>query len=328
MTTDVELASAGATDRRPVAAGGLALALASAAAFATSGPFAKSLLDAGWTPGAAVTTRISVAGAVLSVPTVLSLRGRWSSLRRNAGLVTLYGLVAVAGCQFAYFNAVRTLSVGVALLLEYLGLILVVAWNRLVQRHPLTRATVAGVVLAVVGLVLVLDLFGGGSKVDVVGVLWGLAAAVGLATFFVASAHDSSGLPPIAMAGAGMLIGAVALCVAALTGLLPFEWATEDVTLADVVLPWWVPVVGLSVVAGALSYATGIAAARRLGAKVAAFAGLTEVLFAVVFSWILLDQALSVTQIVGGVLILGGVAVVRSDASEVEVPTVGAEALP
>jgi hypothetical protein len=36
--------------------------------------------------------------------------------------------VAVAGCQLAYFNAVQSLSVAVALLIEYSGVLLVVGW--------------------------------------------------------------------------------------------------------------------------------------------------------------------------------------------------------
>src|SRR3546814_3385112 len=107
---------------------GLALGLGSAAAFATSGPFAKSLLDTGWSPGAAVTSRISLAAVVLAVPGALAMRGRWHLVRPNVGTIVLYGLLAIAGCQLFYFNAVQTLSVGVALLLEYLGLILVVLW--------------------------------------------------------------------------------------------------------------------------------------------------------------------------------------------------------
>src|SRR3546814_345013 len=107
---------------------GLALGLGSAAAFATSGPFAKSLLDTGWSPGAAVTSRISLAAVVLAVPGALAMRGRWHLVRPKVGTIVLYGLLAIAGCQLFYFNAVQTLSVGVALLLEYLGLILVVLW--------------------------------------------------------------------------------------------------------------------------------------------------------------------------------------------------------
>lgn len=57
--------------------------------------------------------------------------------------------------------------------------------------------------------------------------------------------------------------------------------------------------------------ALGIAGARRLGSKVAAFLGLTEVMFAVAFSWLLLDELPLAIQLAGGLLIIAGVAAVR-----------------
>ena len=66
---------------------GLPLALAAAFAFGMSGGWARGLIDAGWSPGAAVTARIWVAALVLLIPTILSLRGRWGLLRRNAGMI-------------------------------------------------------------------------------------------------------------------------------------------------------------------------------------------------------------------------------------------------
>ena len=66
-------------------------------------------------------------------------------------------------------------------------------------------------------------------------------------------------------------------------------------------------------IAAALAYAVGVVAARVLGATVASFIGLTEVLFAVVFAWLLLDQLPTVVQIGGGALIIGGVILVRLD---------------
>src|SRR3954447_21920146 len=85
---------------------GLGVALASAAAFATSGAFGKSLLVGGWSPGAVVTMRIALAALVLLGPALWALRGRWAALRRNVWVVVGYGLTGVAGCQLAYFNAV------------------------------------------------------------------------------------------------------------------------------------------------------------------------------------------------------------------------------
>src|SRR4051812_43837672 len=83
---------------------GLVLALVSAASFSTAGTFARSLCDAGWSPGAAVTARIGCAAVVLVIPGLLALRGRWHLLRRSFGTIAIYGLVTIAGCQLCYFN--------------------------------------------------------------------------------------------------------------------------------------------------------------------------------------------------------------------------------
>lgn len=305
---------------------GVGLGLLSAAAFGTSGPLAKSLLETGWSPGAAVTARISLAAVALLVPTALAMRGRWRLLRGNVGMIVVYGLLAVAGAQLFFFTAVETLSVGVALLLEYLGLILVVLWLWVRHGHRPQRWTILGMALAVAGLVLVLDV-AGGAEVDLGGVLWGLAAAVGLATFFVLSAHDASGLPPLAMASGGMVVATVALLGAGALGVMPMEHSAHDVRLGGADLPWFVPIAGMGLVAGALAYAMGIGAARRLGSKLAAFLGLTEVLFAILFTWALLDELPLATQLVGGVLIVAGVAVVRYE-ELTRARAIGAEALP
>jgi drug/metabolite transporter (DMT)-like permease len=291
---------------------GLALALLSAATFGTSGVFATSLIAAGWTPGAAVVARLVVAALVLTVPALVSLRGRWSLLRRGARTISAYGLLAVAGCQLCYFNAVAHVSVGVALLLEYLGTVLVVGW--LWARHGAKpqRLTVTGTVVAVLGLAMVLDVTGS-VHVDLVGVLWGLGAAVGLAVFFVLSAGGDDPLPPVVMAWAGMTVGAVALLLLGASGLLPLTATTAPVSFVGHQVSWLVPVLGLSVLAAALAYVAGIGAVRLLGSKAASFLGLTEVLFAVVFAWLLLDQLPAAIQVVGGAVVVAGVALVRLD---------------
>ncbi len=297
---------------QPVARTGFILALLSAATFGTSGTFASALIDAGWSPGAAVTVRISVAALLLAVPAVIVLRGRWRVLRRNIGMVSVYGLIAVAGCQVAYFNAVQHLSVGVALLLEYMGIVLIVGWLWFRTGRRPRKLTIAGSVAAVLGLALVLDLTGG-TTIDLVGVLWGLSAAVGLALFFILSASSDGELPPIAMASGGMTVGAVALLLLGGVGALPMAANTDAVEFAGHQVSWLVPVIGLSLFAAALAYVLGISATRRLGSKLASFVGLTEVLFAVLFAWLLLGELPTPVQLAGGAFILLGVALVRID---------------
>src|SRR5439155_15675926 len=137
--------------------------------------------------------------------------------------------------------------------------------------------TVVGAVAALVGLGLVLDITG--SRIDAVGVLWGLAAATGLATYFVLSASADEPLPPLVMAWAAMVVGALALVVLSVVGAIPLRSGAAQVRFLDHETSWLVPVLGLSLVAAVIAYVAGIGAARRLGAKLASFIGLTEVVF-------------------------------------------------
>ena len=305
-------AGLGATRARVSLDLGLLAAVVSAAAFASSGPFAKALLVTGWSPTPIVTLRIGIAALALLVPTFIALRGRWSVVRDHKGMILAYGLMSVAGCQVAYFNAVARMPVGVALLLEYLGILLVVLWVWLRTRIRPPSTTVIGGLLAMGGLALVLDVAGAGaSAIDPVGFLWGLGAAVGLAAFFVVASHPSPHLPPVALACLGMGVGTVALVVLQLVGFLPAGWATDQVTIAGARVPWYAAILELALIAAAAAYLLGTMGAHALGSTVASFVGLTEVLFAVILALLLLGELPGPNQLAGGALILAGVVAVR-----------------
>lgn len=302
---------------------GLLIALASASAFGSSGALAKGLISAGWTPAAAVVWRVALGGLALLVPAALAMRGRWGALSRGWRSVLLFGLLAVAGCQLAYFQAVERLSVAVALLLEFSGgVLLVVLWLWLRKGRRPRRLTLIGSAIALTGLTLVVDVFGAVS-VDTIGVLWALAAALGMAAYFVISEDESHGLPTIAVAAGGLVVGTVVLLLAGSVGILDIVWAPVKVELSGWSVPWWFGVLALGLFAAAFAYGSGIAAVRRLGSKLASFVGLSEVIFAVGWAWLLLSEVPAPVQLLGGLLIIAGAVVVRLDSeqtAEVEVP--------
>lgn len=291
-------------------ASGVGLALLSAVSFGLSGPFAKSLIETGWSAGSAVLVRVLVAAGVLLVPALLALRGRWSVLRRHGATIAAYGLVAVAGCQLAYFQAVARMEVGPALLIEFMSPVAVIGWLWLRHGQRPGRLTVVGALVAIAGLVLVIDLLSG-AVVDVVGVLWALGAMTGAAVYWIVSAGDDGDLPGVVLAAGGLLVGGVALLVAGLVGVLRLDASASDVVLADTALPWWFAVGALGVVTAALSYVLGIAAVRRLGSRLASFVGLSEALAGVLLAWLLLGEQPRAVQVAGGVLVLAGVVLVR-----------------
>ena len=73
----------------------------------------------------------------------------------------------------------------------------------------------------------------------------------------------------------------------------------------------------MALVAAAAAYALGFVGVQHLGSTVASFVGLTEVLFAVAWAWLLLAELPGLLQLVGGIILLAGVAAVqRGQASE------------
>jgi drug/metabolite transporter (DMT)-like permease len=172
------------------------------------------------------------------------------------------------------------------------------------------RLTLAGAALAAAGLVLVLDLLSG-ADLAWSGVAWALAAMVGATTYFIISADTGSGLPPLALAGTGLMVGALTLAALALVGVLPMHASAAAASYATGSTPWWVPLLLLGLVTAALAYTTGIAASRRLGSRVASFVALLEVVAGVGFAWLLVDQLPGVSQLIGGLLIIGGVVLVK-----------------
>jgi drug/metabolite transporter (DMT)-like permease len=298
------------TQHRSRVGAGLLVAVAAAFSFGMSGPWARGLIDAGWTPGAAVTARVWVAALVLLVPTLMALRGRWRAVRRHAGMVVVYGLLAVAATQLFYFQAVAVMDVGIALLIEYTAPVAVVLWLWVHRGERPSARSLVGAVIAFGGLVLMLDILTG-VKVSGVGVLWALAAMVGAATYFVLSGRGDTGLPPVALAGLGLLIGAVGLTITGAVGILPLRWTTADVAYRFGTVPWFVPVLAIGLIATALAYVLGIASTRMLGSRLASFVALAEVVAALLFGWLMLGQLPDLLQAVGGMLVLAGVVVVK-----------------
>jgi len=319
--------------RRSSRSAGVLIGLLSAMCFGTSGTFGTALIGAGWSPAGAVLARVLVAALALTVPAVLALRGRWRALRRSAWQVIVYGLIGVAACQVCYFNAIARMPVGISIMVEYLGIVLIVVWLWVRHGQRPRPLTIGGGVAALSGLALMLNLSGGGG-VNPIGVLFALTAAVAMAVYFfqsaatsVAIADEAPGttgaaaaaagpaddLPPVVLTWGGMIVGAAAIALVGAARLMPLRFAASDVALFGGRTSWIVPVLGLGVVAAAIAYVTGIAAARRLGAKFGSFVAMAEIGFAVLFAWILLHQTPTPLQFVGGGLILAGVIAVRLD---------------
>jgi drug/metabolite transporter (DMT)-like permease len=274
--------------------------------FAVNGTVSKLVLRAGIE--APQLTLLRAAGALLGL-SVLSavLRPGVRRLRvtaRELPLLVGYGIAGFFLVPMLYFVAIARLPVGIALLFEYTAPLLVALWARFGQRRKVRPRLWAGLVLSLVGLACVAEVWGN-LRLDGLGVLAGLAAAVLLTFYYVLGARgiqrrDTLSLTTWAFgvsAAAGLLTRAV---TSGTGGWEPLARTSGGVPV--LVLCGYVVVLGSIV-----PYLLTAGALRHLPATSVSIVGMLEPVIASAVAWVILGEVLNVAQLTGGVLVLIGV---------------------
>jgi drug/metabolite transporter (DMT)-like permease len=290
--------------------------------FGASGPLAKPAMDAGLSPQEVASVRIGLAAlvllAVVAVWRPALLRVRASDWRLLVG----YGLVGVAGVQMLYFAAVSRIPIGIAMLLEFTSPILVALWVRFVRRTILPARMWVGTLLALVGLAMVAQVWEG-LRLDALGLLAGVGAALCAATYFIVGERGASTLDPLALVTWGMVVGAVAIFALAPPWSLPYEMFDAPAEFGGAQVPVWLLLVACAVVSTALAYLLSISALRDLPANVVSVLALIEPVVATGLAWLMLGQSLNLAQLAGAVILLSGATVVQLAARNPVTPTSG-----
>lgn len=284
---------------------GVIFAVASAVCFGFSGPLAKALIGAGISPLQAVWIRLGGSAVVLFCLTAVANRRALAVPPARRRFVLVYSLVGFAAVQALYYATVARLAVGIAILLEYLSPVLVVAWVRLVRRVQLPRNAIAGAVLAVIGLACVVEVWRG-LRIDVLGLLLGLGTAACAAAYFLLSQNAGDGVHPLGSLSWGTLGATVVLIPLARPWQLPWQVLAGDLTVGSRPVPAGVALSLLILVATVAAYAASIAALRRLTAAIGATVASLEVVATVLIAWILLGETLGAVPLTGGGIVLAG----------------------
>jgi len=284
---------------------GLVFAITSAMCFGFSGPLAKALIGAGISPMQAVWIRLGGAALALLALTVATNPRALVVPRPRRRFMIAYSLVGFAAVQAFYYGTVARLPVGIAVLLEYLSPVLVVAWVRLIRQVRLPGSAVLGAVLAVIGLACVVQVWHG-FRIDAPGLLLGLGTAACAAVYFLLSQDAGEGVHPLGSLTWGTLGATLILIPLAHPWHLPWHVLTGALRVGAWALPAPLAVSWLILVATVAAYATSIAALRRLTAAVGATVASLEVITSAAIAWALLGETLGPAQLAGGAIVLAG----------------------
>jgi len=293
---------------------GYIYALLAAFLFGANGSVSKVVLETGIT--ALQLTQLRVVGAAVISGVILLILDR-RSFRvppRQWPVLLVLGIVGVAMLQATYAFAIALLPVGIALLLEYLAVLIVavVAFFFFKEKVRIRLWVAIGFVIA--GLVVVAEIWA--STLNPTGVLWGLGAAVSLATYFLVGEKQLKTISPLALSFWTMSIAAVFWSPFSGWWNLAPETFTQVVSfqgnLSDVALPLWTLILWNMTLGSFAPFLLSLSALKRLPATVAGIIATSEIAFAFVTAWLWLQEALSLVQIVGASIVLGGIVIAQT----------------
>lgn len=295
------------------------LVVLAAACWATGGLTAKWLftpVDAapeGWRvhplgigvdPTALSGGRALAAFVILGAYLLIARRKEMTVRPRELPFLAVFGVVGMAAVHYTYFKTISLTSVATAILLEYLAPIIVLVVSVLVLGERLTWVLPAGVALSVTGCALVVGALGGeGLEVSTAGITWGLLSAVFFATYSLMGTYAAGRFSPWKLLFFGLGFATLFwLAVLGPSNVLGV-FAESSTALA---------VVYVAVMSTIVPFAAFLQALHYIEPTQATITATLEPVLAGLAAFALFGEVLTITQLVGGALVILAIFVVQS----------------
>ena len=269
------------------------LLIASMAIFGTLGPFVRNIPVAS---GELALYR-AVLAALLIAAFLLVTRQKipFAKIKKEVPLLLASGM-AMGINWILLFEAYKYTTVSVATLSYYFAPVIVTVVCPFLFREKLTGKQALCFLMSTVGLVLITGIgdVGGGS--DLIGILFGLGAAVFYATVVLLNKFikNVEGIHRTFLQ-----------FLAAIVILLPYVLLTSGVTLGGMNAAGWVNLLIVGLIHTGITYCMYFSSLKELPGQKAAILSYIDPLVAVVISVTVLGESMTAPQVIGGLLILG-----------------------
>jgi drug/metabolite transporter (DMT)-like permease len=294
---------------------GYAMAAAAAVLWGVNGAVSKTILSTGLSSERLAQVRCLGAAAGLLVVLALTARARLRLTRRELPFVLTFGVAGLALVQFFYFLAIRRLTIGVALLIEYLAPLLVALWARFVGHEHVRRRIWVALACALVGLALIVNVFGGGS-LSSAGVLFALGGAFAYATYVLLAEHVVGDRDPVSLLFWGFLFASAFWAVLVPWWSFPLHFLTASTPLHGHLQAWHLPVWLLAawmVVLGTIvPFFLIVSALRHVSATTAGIVAMLEPVVGALVGWAWLAESLGGVQLAGAAVVLAAIALAQT----------------
>ena len=253
--------------------------------------------------------RTTSAFIILLVFVALTNRKAFKLTKSEIPVLVVYALLGITLTQWAYFEAISRMPVGITLLIEFTAPIYIVLWVRFVRKQKVRSTIWLGLAMAIGGLALVAQVWQG-FKLDTVGFLFAFGATFSLVIYFLFGEKASENRDSVSLIMWGFLIATIFWALTLPWGNFPWQSLTVDVqpfVNSEVTTPIMVLISYMVIGGTVLPFVLVVMAIKHLGAAGASLMGMFEPLVAFLIAWVVLGESLNLIQIIGGFTMLAGV---------------------
>lgn len=284
---------------------GYALILLAATLWGTLGIFYKFLNANSHISGVEIVFWRALISSLFSFLILLIWRRKGISIAsQDLGLFFAMGIMGIAGFYLVYIFAITSIGMGIASVLLYSAPVWVAVYGVLFQGELLNRHKVVALILSIVGMILISEIYNTNrDNFSALGLLAGLGSGIGYAAYIIINKRITlRGYDAWTVNAYGIGIGALVL--------LLFQDPTQlRITLTTPSVSIWLLVLGIvPTLGGGLVFYTGL---QKVPAVNASIVATFEPVVAVILGWVIFAEKFSITQVLGGILILSAVILIQ-----------------
>jgi drug/metabolite transporter (DMT)-like permease len=295
---------------------GYLMAASAAILWGVNGGVSKTILATGLSSERLAQVRSL--GAALGLVAILAVAapGRLRLTRRELPHLLAFGVGGLAFVQFFYFLAIHRLAIGIALLVEYLAPLLVALWARFVQHRPVRRRIWVALALALTGLGLIVDLFGGGASLSTAGILFALGGSFAYALYVLLAEQVVGDRDAVSLLAWGFLFASVFWAVIVPWWSFPGHALTRHASLggnlAGYHAPVWLLAAWMVVLGTIAPFFLLVSALRHVSATTAGIVAMLEPVVGAIVGWAWLEESLDGVQLAGAAVVLAAIGLAQT----------------
>jgi len=267
--------------------------IASMAIFGTLGPFVRNIsVSSG---ELALYRAIMATGLVGVFLIVTKQKIPFEKIKKEVPLLLASG-VAMGINWILLFEAYKHTTISVATLSYYFAPVIVTVVCPLLFKEKLTGKQIVCFIMSTLGIVMITGIGDMGGGNNIIGILFGLGAAVFYATvvLFNKFIKNVEGIHRTFMQ-----------FIAAVITLIPYVMLTSGVTLGGMDSVGWINLLIVGLVHTGITYCMYFSSLKELPGQKVAILSYIDPLVAVVISVTILGETMTLWQVIGGLLILG-----------------------